>query len=669
MRLITLSALFAFFILGSCKKLDTPDPTPFPPAGNTKDIFLLTTSATPGELVLAQANFTLEKDTASITVGDKVVIAVKLDSNRIAFVMPLLPSSTSAIIRYDKMGLAKQLSISVSSYTPIAQPDVVYNQFIKELDETQQLFATYEIDTIISLDPKYRQMLQYVRQNFAIKYASFTTEQKTEVAYSLRFNMISDQDYKVDFENLLFFARPQADPGDAGDACKRVIGKILGRSGSAGIKMLRGGALGATGSVMITLGVDPFTKGAGVILAGAGVALFVQGANEYIEAHAYDQMLNNMFSLRDLGFESQRITSAPIVLVKDVETPVIFKGTFRTIIQSDAASPNLLAKEGFVVKTKLGELKAIAEKAYSQIKLFLLGNGSQLPATIPQFGTTSLSKMLVMQGAKLSISNVSNSAITVAYIKEEGSLKIKATSTTLTIQTPFTFDLTYSNSNTGTTITDKIDAVYKAFSYKVGFLDGTPVGTAQLTFSKDVSRFFTLLNDDGTTATGINYSQVSINGITNPNVTVTANNVAGSSFSIRLNTPLTTSQTTSFNVLYQSQKVQTINAMVDDSTEYYKSLVPGVWFNTWDYDFNNNGNFSFYEEDKIICSAGGSALWTEARYYTGVVQPMSISLSWSVYRSGSIYIMQLGAQTGRITPNLSFFNTPANRLKLHTHKN
>ncbi|HET7899113.1 MAG TPA: hypothetical protein VFL47_15610, partial [Flavisolibacter sp.] len=338
MLLLTATLLCFFSLFTSCQKSGEKETDPAP-APTNRDISLLTTSAVPGELVLAQANFTPENDTATILVGTKTVVAVKVDSNRIAFVMPVLPANSTASIRYDKMGLTKQVSITINDYIPITQPDDVYNQLMTELDKTQQLFAGYENDTIIQLDAQYRQILDYVKQRFAVQYTSMTNAQRLEVAYGIRSNMINAQDFKVETQNVLFVARTQGDPGDPGDICRTVIGRILGTSGSAYIKMLRGGALTATGAAMIALG-DPITKAAGVVTAGLGVALFIRGANEYIQAHSYDNVLNEMLGVRQAGLESLRTADNPIELLNNTETAVLFKGLFRTINQADAGSSN-----------------------------------------------------------------------------------------------------------------------------------------------------------------------------------------------------------------------------------------------------------------------------------------------------------------------------------------
>jgi hypothetical protein len=73
------------------------------------------------------------------------------------------------------------------------------------------------------------------------------------------------------------------------------------------------------------------------------------------------------------------------------------------------------------------------------------------------------------------------------------------------------------------------------------------------------------------------------------------------------------------DVLYKTEKIQNIKVSINDSTDYYKNLIPGSWTNVWDYDFDNNGIYSFYEEDFITINPGGTALWTSSHYYNGQV--------------------------------------------------
>lgn len=188
---------------------------------------------------------------------------------------------------------------------------------------------------------------------------------------------------------------------------------------------------------------------------------------------------------------------------------------------------------------------------------------------------------------------------------------------------------------------------------KVVFADGSSL-PSPIPFTNNAALPFKLVNEDGRNII-INYSLVTIANNANNKISISKTTYAND-FSIRLSTLESTSQNTTFDVFYNSKKVQTINASLDDSTEYYKNLVLGTWTNTWTSDFRNTGVREFYEEDEIQIRTGGVAYWTQARYYTGNISITGTDVGWKIYHSGNIYIMQIGAQSGRITPAQSFTN-------------
>ncbi|MCP9751248.1 hypothetical protein [Ferruginibacter sp. HRS2-29] len=192
---------------------------------------------------------------------------------------------------------------------------------------------------------------------------------------------------------------------------------------------------------------------------------------------------------------------------------------------------------------------------------------------------------------------------------------------------------------------------------------------AVVNFTNNESKNFTLINLDGSIAPGLNYTLVSIGNSSNPAVVVSKANT-GTNFSLKVSTAATGIVSTTFDVFYDSKLVQNIAVNANDSTEFYKNLVPGEWLNTWDYKFPGTTGYSFYEEDKIICYPDGHAKWVWVRYYTGNEHAMDTDLNWSITRQGSNYIFSLGAQSGRITPtNMSFLTQVSTEYQLTTHKN
>lgn len=545
--------LFSLLILSSCKKESSTDPAPTPA---NKDITLLTTSAVPGEVVYAQANFKPEKETATISIGNKSAPAFALDSNLIIFIMPELPAGTNATITYKEMGITKQVNITVGTYSTITQPELVFNNFLVAMDSTLLNYQAYENSIIIPLDPAYGRLLKYTKDNLIIKYAGLSPADKIQLAYTIAAYKIDPLETKMDsITNPGIFARTNFTEDDAEDEFQKNTNIYLSKTFNNKVRLLSGLAV-----MLYSTTLGP----GGVVSALAGAYVFLDAINR--QTHANAESLNktfNGFAKRVIGVDAEgRTTLLPITLSKDSEKRVTFKGSFRTVVQSD--NTNSFFNSFFQGKTLSENVYDIGRRGYDILKTILGGTAPAYPAPNPPLRTTAIIKKIAIQGSKLKLSNVSNPAITVTYTSDALALKIKASSTTITTETPFTMDLTYLNLNTGTTITDRIDAIYKPFGYKLGYLDGTPVPNQELKFDNGDGKFFILLNENGSAATGIDYNKISVSGNTNANVNIDITPIAGpaGSFLLSFRTNQASEQRTSFDLLYDLKKVQNMSVAV-----------------------------------------------------------------------------------------------------------
>ncbi len=142
-------------------------------------------------------------------------------------------------------------------------------------------------------------------------------------------------------------------------------------------------------------------------------------------------------------------------------------------------------------------------------------------------------------------------------------------STTKTTEQNFNFEITYNDGDFK--VSSLNSAVLTLPNYKLGYLDGNTVPNTVIPFEREKATFFILLNDNGTAAAGIDYNQISIANNTNSKITVRLTPLPGinGSFAIDLKSAEATSQTTSFDVLYKSKKVQTIQATLYEDGEWY----------------------------------------------------------------------------------------------------
>lgn len=176
-------------------------------------------------------------------------------------------------------------------------------------------------------------------------------------------------------------------------------------------------------------------------------------------------------------------------------------------------------------------------------------------------------------------------------------------------------------------------------------------------FAPGTPRSFVLVGIDGSVADPIDYSQISWEGNTNAQISVTLTSTA-SAFDLTLATSATGTPTTQFDVLYRGTKVQTLQAAIGDSVAFYRALVVGNWNQTWYYNGKNGyaeigyPNGTFGQEDKYVLNADGTGRLLSSRYMDGSVYDCveSCSLIWLVSASTvdgkTRYVLSTGRMLG-----------------------
>lgn len=461
-----LMAVVACLLFITCKKEDSTNQPGTPNNGNpntTKNISILNTSAVPGEVVVAQANFELGQDSISVKVAGKTVIASPIDSNRIVFILPELASNSTASIQYQHKDFIKQLDLTVGSYASIAQPDAVINNFISRIDSVIQSYQGYENDLFTPLDPAYSRLMIYARDNFKQKISTISADEKKQVAYTIQAYPINAQESRMEKLNSLFFARTEATTSDPSDDFKQNSSSFLTKTMKAKLQVTAG-----MGIMLYALSAGPF----GVPIALGGAYIFLDGVKKMADAQAasYNKSLNSVVE-RTVGSDiTNKVQADSFVLVNDIKKRASFKGAFRTLAQSDALSSAPAFKDFFQGKGIFDATYNSAVTAYEYFKRILGGSAPAYPAPLKQIRTTSATRKVTMMGAKLSLENISNAAISLTFQREDTTLLISATSTTISQPTQFSFDLVYNNTNTGTKVIDKINAVFTA-------IEGVTIGT------------------------------------------------------------------------------------------------------------------------------------------------------------------------------------------------
>lgn len=178
--------------------------------------------------------------------------------------------------------------------------------------------------------------------------------------------------------------------------------------------------------------------------------------------------------------------------------------------------------------------------------------------------------------------SISNSNVKLTGFSKDTEVPLNLKFENLTdIKQYFNFDANYEHKGYSESNTNLSASVLPP-KYKLGYsnpFDGS-ITNEEIKFANPESKSFILLNDfDGSTATGIDYSKISIANNTNSKVFIGLLPIIGTngSFFLELKTNQTTKQYSSFDVLYRLKKIQTLNVSVSDSSEIYRLSAIGKY--------------------------------------------------------------------------------------------
>ncbi len=505
--------------------------------------------------------------------GSPSKVAVVNDSLVAFSIFPPAYRVGSNEIKFESGGQTIKALFTVTASVAISDPQVYFDSFIAAQQADVTLMQSVFNDDSSKLSSKDLKLVleqtNIAINTFKTQWASLSTIDKQSLANYLEANKPAFAAYTQGAQDLLSYTQDNQNglnrqTGINGIICATGAIPEKYKCLASAIKSQLKEVIGYGTLAAIAGSTIPVTGWAGLAVAAVPSAL---GAPAFIRLSfvsarfvRYHFYIGKVVAYNLFTMVAGRTTGNEIIFAKDQPKPLDFKVQLRNIQPTDLSSSLVW----------LGELVGVIDVFNSLCDRL---GASQFRW---KYASISTKEYEALDLSFLSISSITNPNVIGAAIGGTLLAPTLKFSSTSSDEQLFKFDLLY-NDGVNKSIKVTVEAILKPFNYKVGFIDATPVPETQLAFSKNESRFFTLINENNTSATGINYSLVSISGITNPNVTVVANNVGGSTFSIRLNSALTTSQTTSFDVLYQNQKVQTLNAIVDDSVAVYKASIVGNW--------------------------------------------------------------------------------------------
>ncbi|MFT3825548.1 MAG: NHL repeat-containing protein [Chitinophagaceae bacterium] len=456
---LTLFLTLVFFITACNKNKDNAETV------STNNVSLVNTEALPGQIVVAQANFTPNLSAGNtILVNGAAVTVYTNDSNQVIFVMPVLPAGT-ATINFAPIGADKRSDITIKPYTAITKPADVQAAFSSKIDAVVAAFQAQVNNPVIHFNAGYNDVLKYLQKTIADNFNSLTTAQQTELAYFLQNNMPDPSQFVLDELNSAHYQRQEA---LTFDPSLRLLTVATGFRNSV-TKTIA--FLGIGVGLSYIPSPDLLTK---LMAFGSFVAggVYLMDALSKVEEIAGLKGL--IEKLLDLG---NRIESLELNLYKDVAKNVSFRASYRNLIIADGGSSNTIIADVFKAEKSFGKLYTDVLTAYNKVKAWFLGAGPSLPSYSNPIKTAASYITYPMAGSKLQIKNVSDAAIQVSATANDTTLTLKATSSTLTADRAFTFDAVYTDVQLGISITQKINAVFKPALAGVTVAGGNGIGT------------------------------------------------------------------------------------------------------------------------------------------------------------------------------------------------
>jgi len=440
---------FLLLVITDCKKKEDPKPNSTVPT-----VSLVNASGTPGDIVVADANFkpNISPEGTFITVGGVQVKAFLSENNQVVFIMPVLPSG-KATIDYTNIGGSSNSEITIDTYIAIAEPNKILDSFATQVDLVISQMHGYEQAPQIQLDPQYADVLNYMKQTMASEFGKLTPEEQIQLAYILKNNIPDPNDFKLDTLSSDAYMRVASinyserlvEVGQKfkGDVIKCITFSAIG----AGLALLPSpllvDKLAAVAS--LTTGLIYLSKARGDIEEiGRLIGLFGSDL-----ASEISQSGNNL-----------RLSASSGIPFKNNETKAFaFTGKFRNIIQSDSTSSVFFIGGIFSSQKKYDVICAKIRSSVDKLKSWFSGSSS-LPTNTNPLRTVFNSKYLPIDASNIILKNVSNSKIHVTYVPQGSTIKITV-STTLEVDTEFSFDVVYTDPVTNKSVTKTYDCVFQ----------------------------------------------------------------------------------------------------------------------------------------------------------------------------------------------------------------
>lgn len=416
--------------LGSCKKdKDTTQDKP--------SLTFTKSGYAPMEVAILQSDKDFTGDDITAKVDGENVAIYRMDSNRIALLIPVKTAGTYTISIDGDMFSNNKPSFTINPYTPIADKDQAIATFttnannrVAELNHLKTLpgwtISAQNINEVVAMQNTLQQAI-----------VSATPQEKEQLAYFIQANHLLETPLESIAFTDSFYSKAEM---DAGDELNRLNIKLTATYASMVVTVAAMGALAYAPE-----GV--FTK-IGAVAAGLALMIEVNYSNSLTEKIA--ECTGKAAEFNFSGTPEFTSSNSGISIMDNLK--------FRTVVNTDLSENSNIKS----IVENINKLKALRTKLnamLSKVKNWFSDVPAAISGTAAELKATPLFKNFYARQDYLTVKNVTNSNIVLNIVNIAGESKVKAIST-LSTSTNFQFDIVYKHPDLGNTVTKTINAKF-----------------------------------------------------------------------------------------------------------------------------------------------------------------------------------------------------------------
>lgn len=501
------TAFVLCLLLNGCKKEDATDSSN-DTNGEETTLTLSFAQATPGDMLEIKLNKKVTENEVDIIFNMNTVKGYANGDSTYMFIVPIVASG-NVIITIPSFKGANPLSLTISKYEPIINPQTVINEFVEARNQS--------IDSITKVIPgrNYQAsaesviLLNQLKEEWALQMEKLSESDKEMLAYVLQKNMLKPT-LSLAPTSLAHTTKSAALQEDAGEKLVALAKSFV----TAELICLAHIPILAASILALS---PPTTVLGSIVFISIFTSFIISREVAIMRGEQVGEMQGLADAIVDILFKSATV----IEFTNNSEMALSMSVEFRNLNPGDASIQADINSAFNTEKTfvkKDDEIRNLYKKATSLFSK-LVGT---YPSYSPVIGSSAKKTSIqTIDGADIQIKGVSDNRINYTTSLSGKTRKIKITSTATT---EFNFNLTiaYKRKLDGKEFTKEIACTFKPQSYKLGFSDYTKgsVTDKVIEFANSELASFILLNENGTTATGIDYSQISITNKTNQYVTI-----------------------------------------------------------------------------------------------------------------------------------------------------